>query len=123
MRQIGSYSDANSPQVEVVIAPGLSNSSVNALIDTGYTGFVLIPPGDARDLLLVSERSADAKIANGEEVTTQYSRGEVEIDGRSYSGEISWIEDSIDSDVLIGCKLLDAANVVIDYEKNEIRVP
>lgn len=123
MRQIGGFSSANSSQVNVIVIPGIAKAPVNALIDTGYSGFILIPPGEAHSLLLVSERSAKAYIANGELVTTQYSRGEVDIAGERYYGEISWIEDSIDTDVLVGCKLLDAADIIIDYDKKEIRVP
>ena len=123
MPTIGRFSVYNAPEVYITLVYFNYSISVKALIDTGFTGFIIIPSKIAKELELVIDGSNEYTIADGTESSVRYSVGEVEFAGTRYTGEIGWIEESTDNDVLIGCELLDEANVVIDYEKKEIRVP
>ena len=115
---------SGTPEIKLVIRSDFGEIEAKALIDTGFSGFVLVPPVDAQDLQLEEEhRDPDVVLADGRNITVIYSPGEVILRDKKHSGEIGWIENSKNTDVIIGCELLKQAKLIIDYGRMEIRVP
>gem|GEM_PF-1996512 len=62
-------------------------------------------------------------LADGKRVNVLYAEGEVGVGGRVYGGLIGWLENSSDTDIIIGREVLQQARVIIDYDAMEARAP
>lgn len=123
MTAIGHISDIGSPEAEVTIISGVALIKDTALLDTGFSGFVLIPPSDAEKLGLLETEQDEMYLADGKAVDIFYAKGEVEVGQKVYRGRIAWLRDSTDTDIIIGREVLKQARVIIDYDAMEVRVP
>ena len=102
---------------EAVIPPSLRGPAgqaqeVEAVIDTGFTGFVTLPPSLVAELGLVFMGTSEATLADGSEVSFD-----------AYDVTVLWegqprdvLIDEADTTPLVGMLLLDRHNLNIDVE-------
>jgi len=62
-------------------------------------------------------------LADGKRADVLYAEGEVDIGRRIFSGLIGWLENSTDTDIIVGREVLQQAREIIDYDAMEVRVP
>ena len=92
--------------------PAGQAQEVEAVIDTGFTGFVTLPPSLVAELGLVFMGTSEATLADGSEVSFD-----------AYDVTILWegqprdvLIDEADTTPLVGMLLLDRHNLNIDVE-------
>ena len=92
--------------------PAGQAQEVEAVIDTGFTGFVTLPPSLVAELGLVFMGTSEATLADGSEVSFD-----------SYDVTVLWegqprdvLIDEADTTPLVGMLLLDRHNLSIDVE-------
>ena len=85
---------------------------VEAVIDTGFNGFLTLPDSLVTDLELPFITTGRARLANGEEV--EFSVHEVTV---LWDGQARYVEAAVTgSTPLIGMRLLDRHNLNIEVE-------
>jgi len=85
---------------------------VEAVVDTGFDGYLSLPPAVIAQLRLPWVRSGEATLADGSDCLLEVYKGTVLWDGRTLSIPV----DEVDADPLVGMALLEG------YElKAEIR--
>ena len=92
--------------------PAGQAQEVEAVIDTGFTGFVTLPPSLVAELGLVFMGTSEATLADGSEVSFD-----------AYDVTVLWegqprdvLIDEADTTPLVGMLLLDRHNLNIDVE-------
>ena len=92
--------------------PAGQAQEVEAVIDTGFTGFVTLPPALVAELGLVFMGTSEATLADGSEVSFD-----------AYAVTVLWegqprdvLIDEADTTPLVGMMLLDRHNLNIDVE-------
>ncbi|WP_420434726.1 clan AA aspartic protease [Candidatus Poriferisocius sp.] len=85
---------------------------IEAVIDTGFTGFLTVTPLLAEELALVFEGTARATLADGGETTFPYYSVAVLWDGQARHVEA----DAADTTPLIGMRLLDSHSLYMEIE-------
>ena len=92
--------------------PAGQAQEVEAVIDTGFTGFVTLPPSLVAELGLVFMGTSEATLADGSEVSFD-----------AYDVTVLWegqprdvLIDEADTTPLVGMLLLDRHNLDIDVE-------
>ena len=85
---------------------------IEAVIDTGFTGFLTVTPLLAEELALVFEGTARATLADGSETTFPYYSVAVLWDGQARYVEA----DAADTTPLIGMRLLDSHSLYMEVE-------
>ena len=92
--------------------PAGQAQEVEAVIDTGFTGFVTLPPSLVAELGLVLMGTSEATLADGSEVSFD-----------AYDVTVLWegqprdvLIDEADTTPLVGMLLLDRHNLNIDVE-------
>ena len=92
--------------------PAGQAQGVEAVIDTGFTGFVTLPPSLVAELGLVFMGTSEATLADGSEVSFD-----------AYDVTVLWegqprdvLIDEADTTPLVGMLLLDRHNLSIDVE-------
>ncbi|HEY3245441.1 MAG TPA: clan AA aspartic protease [Phycisphaerae bacterium] len=84
--------------------------SVEAVVDTGFDGFLSMPPSTIGSLALVQIAEVFAELANGEEAPTRVFEAEAEWDGRAVPIEVA----EFDCEPLLGMRLLAGYHLGID---------
>ena len=94
--------------------PAGQAQEVEAVIDTGFTGFVTLPPSLVAELGLVFMGTSEATLADGSEVSFD-----------AYDVTVLWegqprdvLIDEADTTPLVGMLLLDRHNLNIDVESD-----
>jgi clan AA aspartic protease len=123
MTVVEPISSSGAPEIGVLIRYKSGELVERALIDTGFSGFLLLSPADAEYFELPVVVEDELILADGKTVTVYLSSAEVELGNCVYEGNVGWIEKSVDTDIIIGCELLKDARVIIDYDAMEVRVP
>ena len=90
--------------------PGEQEQDIKAVIDTGFTGFLTLPPLVVAALELVRVSRGRAILANGEEALFDIYRGRVLWDGQWRTVET----EEADTDALIGMSLLYGCQLQVD---------
>ena len=92
--------------------PAGQEQVVEAVIDTGFTGFVTLPPALVAELGLAFMGSSEASLADGSQVSFD-----------AYAATVLWegqprdvLIDEADTTHLVGMLLLDRHNLNIDVE-------
>ena len=85
---------------------------IEAVIDTGYNGFLTLPAMLVRELGLPFVTSGQAILANGGEATFDIHSVEVLLDGQSRDVDV-YVSDTAP---LMGMRLLDGHSVCVDVE-------
>lgn len=78
------------------------NHAVNAVVDTGYTGFVTLPSSLIATLGLRWKRFGFAMLADGSEITFDVYEGVVVWDGVPILADV----DEVDADPLVGMVMM-----------------
>ena len=92
--------------------PAGQAQEVEAVIDTGFTGFVTLPPSLVAELGLVFMGTSEATLADGSEVSFDAYDVTVVWEGQPRDVLI----DEADTTPLVGMLLLDRHNLNIDVE-------
>jgi clan AA aspartic protease len=94
-----------------------SRGSVEAIVDTGYEGFLLVPRRvfDALSLDEMMTQARTVEVADGRRVRSRVAYGTVELEGAKHEtdGPIETIEGL--TEVLVGTRLLSEYRVTLDY--------
>ena len=90
--------------------PGGQTREVNAVIDTGYSGFLTLPAALVADLGLPYAFNSSATLADDTEVGFQVHRATVLWDGSPRNVEA----DAVGSTPLLGMALLDAHSLYVE---------
>jgi len=109
----GVVNAAYEPVVTLVVqGPSGQTSEIEAVVDTGFTGFLTVTPVLATELGLDLRGISRATLADGSEVTfPQYGVTVL------WDGQPRYIEaDAADTTPLVGMRLLDRHNLNIDVE-------
>ncbi|MBV9563278.1 MAG: hypothetical protein JOY90_22965 [Bradyrhizobium sp.] len=100
----GGFDFSGSPVVTIQVAGHLASRTYQAVIDTGFTGFVELPLFEMIELGLRSEGAANVVLGDGSIITNLLSTADVHLGGRVESGTILLAESS--SGVLVGMAFL-----------------
>src|SRR5277367_1589451 len=111
--------DPFQPTAKVAIAGTKGKMILDAVIDTGFDGFLCIPVDDAVALGLVLAGHAMIELADGTEKQEYFFKGSVTFFGKTRSARIYL---TISEDALIGTRLFAGCRLVIDFPKNEVEV-
>ena len=95
-----------------VQGPSGQASEIEAIIDTGFTGFLTVTPALATELELALEGTSRATLGDGSEVTFDVYDVAVLWDGQPKYV----LADAADTTPLVGMRLLDRHNLNIDVE-------
>ena len=98
--------------VLVVQGPSGQATEIEAIIDTGFTGFLTVTPALAAELELSLEGASRATLADGSEVT--FDVYDVAV---LWDGQLRYVlADAADTTPLVGMRMLDRHNLNIDVE-------
>ena len=92
--------------------PAGQAQEVEAVIDTGFSGFVTLPPSLVAELGLVFMGTSEATLADGSEVS--FDGYDVTVLWEGQPGDV--LIDEADTTPLVGMLLLDRHNLSIDVE-------
>lgn len=107
----GVVNAAYEPVVTLAVqGPAGQTMETEAVIDTGFTGFLTVTPAVVTELGLVLEGTSRATLADGREVTFDVYDVAVLWDG----GPRYVLADAADTIPLVGMRLLDNHNLNID---------
>ncbi len=95
-----------------VQGPSGQASEIEAIIDTGFTGFLTVTPALETELELALEGTSRATLADGSEVTFDVYDVAVLWDGQPKYV----LADAADTTPLVGMRMLDRHNLNIDVE-------
>jgi clan AA aspartic protease len=95
-----------------VLGPAGSVASVEAVIDTGYNGFLTLPASLIRDLDLPSAGAVQAALADGSRVKLDFFLAVIAWEGESYEVHVVAAEGG----VLLGMAMLTGSRVTLDVE-------
>ena len=98
--------------VLAVQGPSGQASEIEAIIDTGFTGFLTVTPELTTELELALEGTSRATLADGSEVTFDVYDVAVLWDGQPKYV----LADAADTTPLVGMRMLDRHNLNIDVE-------
>ena len=94
-----------------------SDGSVEAVMDTGYEGFLAVPPSifGALGLDKMMAQSRTVEVADGRRVRSRVAYGTVELEGvkKEVDGPVETFEGL--TEVLAGARLLSDFRVTLDY--------
>lgn len=109
----GVVNAAYEPVVTLAVQGPLGQTSeIEAVIDTGFTGFLTVTPALATALGLALEGTSRATLADGSEVTFDVYDVAVLWEGQSRYV----LADAAETTPLVGMRLLDRHNLNIDVE-------
>ena len=100
----GTYNAAGCPTITIVSGPLGNRTPLNAMVDTGFSGSLLIPILDAFPIGLLLRGTTRITLADGSTQTKLTCLGLVHFDGRSEAGII--IVEWENTDVLVGMEFL-----------------
>src|SRR5579859_130587 len=100
----GGFDSTGSPTIEIRVAGASGSKAYQAVIDTGFTGFVELPLFEMVELGLKTEGAANVMLGDGSIVTNHLATADVHLAGQVENGTILLAEDS--SGVLIGMAFL-----------------
>ena len=111
---VGAVSTAYEPVVRLKVqGPSGHSQEIRAIVDTGYNGYLTLPPGLASALELPYVTTNPAYLADGSEVTFEVYGVTVLWDGRPREVDAHMS----DTTPLVGMRLMDSHSVYVDVEK------
>lgn len=109
----GEVNAAYEPVITLTVqGPSGQTQDLEAVVDTGFTGFLTLPPEVIAESGLALVGTSRATLADGSEVTFNVYRVTVLWDGQP---RFTWA-DAADTTPLVGMRLLDRHNLNIDVE-------
>ena len=105
MSVTGSFNDSGSPVIEIGVSGPLTQpTKFTAMMDTGFSGFLLLPLLEAFPVGLILRGTLPITLADGSTQTKLTCLGEIHFDGKSEVGLI--IIEWQSTDILIGMDFL-----------------
>ena len=109
----GVVNSAYEPVVTLAVhGPSGQTSEIEAVIDTGFSGFLTVTPALAAELGLALEGTSRGTLADGSEVTFDVYDVSVLWDGQPRYV----VADAVDTTPLVGMRMLDRHNLNIEVE-------
>lgn len=104
--------------LEAVIAltiegPGGQARSIDAVVDTGFGGFLTLPPSVINELRLQFEGMGRATLGDGSEIRFPFYEVAVHWDGSTRFG----LADAADTTPLIGMSMLEGQDLHVEVER------
>lgn len=96
----------------VIEGPGGQLRSIDAIVDTGFGGFLTLPPSFIAELRLQFEGMGRATLGDGSEIRFPFYEVGVHWDGRTRLG----LADAADTTPLIGMTMLERHDLQIEAE-------
>jgi predicted aspartyl protease len=100
----GGFDFSGSPVVTIQVTGDLASRTYQAVVDTGFTGFVELPLFEMVELGLKSQGAANVVLGDGSIMTNLLSTADVRLGSQVESGTILLAESS--SGVLVGMAFL-----------------
>jgi len=113
----GYVNRAREPVVELSLVG--SGNPIEAIVDTGFTGALLISQAVADQAQLQIRATEYFTLADGSTATALIARGSVIWFDRERTVDILVAEAS---DVLLGVELLEGCRLVIDFDSNDVSI-
>jgi predicted aspartyl protease len=105
MSVIGSFNSSGSPVIEISVSGPVTNpTQFIAMVDTGFTGFLMLPLLQAFPVGLILNGTMPITLADGSTQTKLTCLGELHFDGESQIGLI--IIEPNSTDILVGMDFL-----------------
>lgn len=105
MSVIGSFNNVGSPTVEIEVSgPVTQPTKFTAIVDTGFSGFLLLPLLEAFPVGLILHTTMNVTLADGKTQTKLACLGRVFFDGQDEIGVV--IIEWSSSDILVGMEFL-----------------
>jgi clan AA aspartic protease len=102
---LGSFDKGGSPVLKIRLSgPFTDGVEFEAIVDTGFTGFVSIPLVQAFPLGLILDGTTSVVLADGSTSINLVARGQVEVKGEKRVGTV--LLDAGSMDVLLGMDFL-----------------
>lgn len=102
---IGSFNNSGSPVIEISVSGPVTNpTQFTAMVDTGFTGFLMLPLLQAFPVGLILNGTMPITLADGSTQTKLTCLGELHFDGESQVGLI--IIEPNSTDILVGMDFL-----------------
>jgi clan AA aspartic protease len=105
--------------VELEVIGSKKKAKVEALIDTGFTGYVCIPVKVARDLGLELCGEEEYELANGQWITQFLFKGQVRFLGKTLDVQLSLTNSEM---AQVGVLLLADCRLTIDFPSERVKV-
>ena len=109
-----------SPMVPIsLVGPDNEEIELNAIIDTGYNGEIILPESKILEMGLEFLGTIDSELADGQIVATEL-----------FAGRVKWFDTiqeisigaSQSNDVLLGTLLLVDCELNIDFKRGEVNI-
>lgn len=131
MSATGSFNSSGSPTIEIAVSgPVTDPTSFTAMVDTGFSGFLLLPILEAFPVGLILRGTIPITLADGSSQTKLTCLGEIHFDGKTELGLI--IIEWQSTDILVGMDFLrkfklklivDAPNGIVELTKSKPSSP
>ena len=109
----GAVNAAYEPIVALAVqGPTGQIRDIEAVVDTGYNGFLTLPPAMVSDLRLPFSSIGRGLLANGDEIRFEVYRGTVQWDGEPRHIRIT----AADATPLVGMRLLEDHSLLVDVK-------
>jgi predicted aspartyl protease len=114
MPKLTGYLDSNGHPMLSVRVAGTNSAlalDVEAMIDTGFSGFLMLPTAETRPLGLVTRGASDFTLADGTVVTYALAKGSVTVlvasssmgqEDSSSPNRIPWEPDAVEGRIVLG---------------------
>ena len=123
MSVTGSFNSSGSPVVEIAVSgPVTKPTKFTAMVDTGFSGFLLLPILEAFPVGLILRGTIPITLADGSSQTKLTCLGEIHFDGMSEVGLI--IIEWQSTDILVGMDFLRKfqRKLVVDAPKGTVEL-
>jgi predicted aspartyl protease len=101
---LGRFDSTDSPTIAIEVAGATGSKSYDAVIDTGFTGFVALPWNEMIHLGLSTQGATDVTLGDGSITHNHLSTGAVTLGSQVEKGTILLDEKS--TDILVGMDFL-----------------
>ena len=107
------------PTVRVIVEGQRDKAAVDALLDTGFSGFLCLPTEKAVELGLMLKGRDIVEYADGTRKDEIYFEGKVAFAGKTIVSEI-YLTNS--DEPLLGIKLLEGCQLLLDFVNEKLKV-
>jgi clan AA aspartic protease len=116
---VGVVNDRLEALLEVTVSGRGGEAGQTVVVDTGFSGALLLPESAVANLALPHLGYAEAELADGTVVALKEHAAHVLWMGR---GVATWVWTAPDVDALLGTELLDGHHLTIDYVARRVEV-
>ena len=107
------------PMVEIGLKQGDTLTMIQAVVDTGFSGYLCVAEQCVDQLDMTFEFAESYELANGEVIVKDVFRGSIVFHGRALEVDLIL---TASQDTLIGASLLKDHKLSIDYPGRTVRI-